>query len=439
MKTKSVQDFFENEYVNQASYDNLRKIASCIDGLKNSSRKVICTTIDKNISENLKISQFSNKAAEYCEYLHGDLSPVVTNLAKDFSGTNNLPLLFKKGNFGTRLSNEASASRYIFARKSDNLDTLFVKDDNSILVEQYFEGSKIEPKFYVPSLPILLINGSEGISSGFAQKILTRDVKEIKKYLTYTLQGKEPKKFPLPSFNGFNGTVEQGETPNQFLIKGVLEKSKRNTILITELPIGYELMSYIKVLDDLEENKAIKSYKDLSDNQFLFEVNVDAQVYNLPVDKLLEHFKLVKKVSENYTSLDENNKIVEFDSPTQIMQRYISVKLEYMGKRKNSILGNLQSKIDANNTKYQFIKYVVEDKLVLNKRKRSEIEADMESLGLPKNENYDYLLKLPIISLTEEEMERLKTQTDKYLSELNTLQSTSEVEMFLKDISAVLM
>jgi hypothetical protein len=109
-----------------------------------------------------------------------------------------------------------------------------------------------------------------------------------------------------------------------------------------------------------------------------------------------------------------------------------------MGKRKNSILGNLQSKIDANNTKYQFIKYVVEDKLVLNKRKRSEIEADMESLGLPKNENYDYLLKLPIISLTEEEMERLKTQTDKYLSELNTLQSTSEVEMFLKDISAVL-
>ena len=187
MKIKSVQDFFENEYVNQASYDNLRKIASCIDGLKNSSRKVICTTIDKNISENLKISQFSNKAAEYCEYLHGDLSPVVTNLAKDFSGTNNLPLLFKKGNFGTRLSNEASASRYIFARKSDNLDTLFVKDDNSILVEQYFEGSKIEPKFYVPSLPILLINGSEGISSGFAQKILTRDVKEIKKYLTYTL------------------------------------------------------------------------------------------------------------------------------------------------------------------------------------------------------------------------------------------------------------
>lgn len=436
MQTKSIQTFFKEEYVNQASYDNLRKIASAIDGLKNSSRKVICTALDKNISENLKVSQFANKAAEYCEYLHGDLSGVVINLAKSYAGSNNIALLSKKGNFGTRLNNESSAPRYIFTRKSAQLDSLFLKADSDILIEQFFEGTKIEPKFYVPTLPILLINGSDGISSGFSQKILSRNAKEIKQYLTNALNGKKTGSFPLPAFNGFLGTVEQGEQPNQFVISGILEKANRNTVIISELPVGYDLASYIAILDKLEEDKKIKSYKDLSDEKFLFEVSLDTQTYKCSEQELLELFKLVKRVSENYTSLDENNTVIEFESPVQIIEKFINIKLQFMDKRKESFIRSLNCKIEHASAKLIFIKSVISGELVLNNRKLNDIIIDLKAIGLPDLSGYDYLLKMPMSSLTAEELERLSRLKESLRLELDTILSKSNKDLFLEDISA---
>src|SRR5574344_2245333 len=120
-----ISGFFNNEYVNQSSYDNLRKIASIVDGQKNASRKVLYTVLEKNIKEKIKVSQLGSKVAEFAEYLHGNMDNVIVNLAQDYTGTNNLPLLQKKGNFGTRFAQEASASRYIFTHGSDNLFKLF--------------------------------------------------------------------------------------------------------------------------------------------------------------------------------------------------------------------------------------------------------------------------------------------------------------------------
>ncbi len=170
-----ISTFFENDYVDQASYDNLRKIASLVDGQKNSSRKIIYTILEKNIKDEIKVSQLGSKVAEFAEYLHGNLDGVIVNLAQNFPGTNNIPLLTREGNFGTRFAQEASASRYIYTYGSKEFFQLFNKNDNAILVKQYFEGEQIEPMFYLPTLPLLLINGSEGVSSGFAQKILSRD------------------------------------------------------------------------------------------------------------------------------------------------------------------------------------------------------------------------------------------------------------------------
>ena len=181
---ETIDNFFNTRLVNYASYDNLRKIASCIDGLKNASRKVMYTVLEKNIKDNVKVLQLANKSAEFADYLHGDLSGVcITLLAnksaefadylhgdlsgvcitlgQDFSGTNNVPLLKKSGNFGTRSIHEASAPRYIFAKGSELFFKIYSKEDNDILDVQYFEGSKIEPRFYVPALPMLLINGLE--------------------------------------------------------------------------------------------------------------------------------------------------------------------------------------------------------------------------------------------------------------------------------------
>ena len=122
--TKKITEFFDKDYVNYSSYDNLRKVASGIDGQKNAARKILYTVLEKNIKEKIKVSQLGSKVAEFAEYLHGNMDGVIVNLGQDFIGTNNLPLLQKKGNFGTRFSPEASASRYIYTYGSENLFNL---------------------------------------------------------------------------------------------------------------------------------------------------------------------------------------------------------------------------------------------------------------------------------------------------------------------------
>jgi DNA topoisomerase-2 len=433
-----ISEFFNNDYVNQASYDNLRKIASLVDGQKNASRKILYTILEKNVKEKIKVSQLGSKVAEFAEYLHGNLDGVIVNLGQDFPGTNNIPLLQKKGNFGTRFSQEASASRYIYTYGTSQFFELFRKDDTPILKHQFFEGQQIEPMFYVPSLPILLVNGSEGVSSGFAQKILPRNPDDVKKYITAKLNGKNPKVQLVPYYSGFNGTIEQGENSSQWLIKGIAKVTGINKVEITEVPIGYDLKSYIDVLDDLEDKKVIQSYRDKSeDDKFHFEVTVPSKDLKAwPMDELMNKLKLIKKVSENYTVIDENNKIVVYESASEILDHYIRVKLVSLASRKEHMKGRLEEEIRYDYSKYLFIKMIVENELVVAKRKKADIIKDLDKVKdiLTKDDSYDYLLNMNILSLTEERMTKLETDIKLKKSELDTLIKKSIEQLWLEEI-----
>lgn len=407
-----ISDFFNNDYVNYSSYDNLRKIASVVDGQKNASRKVLHTILEKNIKDKIKVSQLGSKVAEFAEYLHGNLDGVIVNLAQDFPGTNNIPLLQKKGNFGTRFSQEASASRYIFAYGTDEFFKLFRKDDVPVLKHQTFEGEPIEPMFYVPTLPILLINGSEGVSSGFAQKILPRNPSDVKTYIKGALLGKQSKNPLTPYYAGFKGTVEPGDSPSQWLIKGVIQRKGVNKVEITEVPVGYDLKTYIAVLDDLEERKVIQSYRDKSeDDNFWFEVTIPSKsLQDWDDDELMTKLKLIKKVTENYTVIDENNKIAVFDSAREILDKYIGIKKHYLNERKAHLINKNTEEIRVDYSRYLFIKLITEGKLKINKRKKDDIVADIEKIEhiIQKDGSYDYLLSMNIMSLTEERMAKLE-------------------------------
>lgn len=433
-----ITDFFAKDYVNYSSYDNLRKIASVVDGQKNAARKILYTVMEKNVTDKIKVSQLGSKVAEFSEYLHGNLDGVIVNLAQDFAGTNNIPLMKKKGNFGTRFSNEAAASRYIYTYGSDEFFELFKKEDNDILKDQYFEGDKIEPMFYVPNLPILLINGSEGVSSGFAQKILPRDPSEIRKYLKGRLQGKTPKYNFNPYYKGFNGTVEQGEHPAQWLIKGKVERKGVNKVQITEIPVGYDLKGYLKILDDLDDRKVIQSYRDLSeDDNFKFDVTVPSRdLKDWDGETLMQKLKLVKKVSENYTVIDENNKIKVYESAQEIMDHYIRVKLDFMARRKENSIKNLESEILLDLSKYNFIQRIVNDDLVISKRKKSEIVGELGKIEdiHEKEGSYDYLLNMAIHSLTEERMKKLEGDIEEKRSRLNELSNSSAEDLWSEEI-----
>lgn len=435
-----LSNFFNSDFVDYASYDNLRKIGSCIDGLKNASRKVIFTVLEKNIKEPIKVSQLANKVAEFAEYLHGSLDGVVVNLGQDFAGTNNVPLLQKKGNFGTRFAQEASAPRYIFTYGSKNLFTLFKKEDLKILKEQMFEGERIEPVFYVPTLPLILVNGSEGVSSGFAQKILPRNPKSIIKYLTNKIQGKRSNKDLLkPFFNDFKGTVEQGETSFQWLIKGKIERTNKNQITISEIPVGYDLKTYIKVLKTLEDNKIILDWDDLSDKEFKFIVKMNPKdLDKLSEDEILDKLKLVKKVTENLTCLNANNQIQEFQSVEEILDYYFKVKMEYLGKRKDYLVQELKTDLDILNAKITFIKAILDKSLVIEKQPKDKIVKNLEKIITVKvQDSYDYLLNMPLYSLT---LEKIKALTETLKNSKLKLRETQEKTLenfWLEDLEEI--
>jgi DNA topoisomerase-2 len=433
-----IEDFLNTKLVNYASYDNLRKIASCVDGLKNAARKVLYTVHDKKIKDKIKVLQLANKCAEYSDYLHGDLSGVVVTLGQDFSGTNNLPLIEKSGSFGTRSVNESAAPRYIFANGSKDFFKIFKYEDDDILIKQEFEGFPIEPKFYLPVLPMILINGSEGVSSGFAQKILGRNPENVKKYLKDFLNSKKPKEELLdPFYKGFEGTFEKDtEVKNRWFVKGVIEELPRNEILIKEIPFQYDLQSYLKVLDDLLESKKIIRYSDESDgeNKLQFKVTLPrgftGDKYNL--------LKLIKPITENFTCINENNQIVIFDSAKEILEYYVKIKKEFLGKRKDFLKNKYNTELDILKSKLIFITAYIKKKIDLNNKPKDFIISQLENIkGLVKMNNFDYLLNMPIYSLTEEKIKNLEESIADLTNKIKTLEETTIEQLWLLDLKEI--
>ena len=384
LNTQDIRDFYMTDYVDAASYSNLRQIASVMDGLKNASRKIVWWTFENNVKTPIKVSQYDAKVGEAMQSLHGSMAGVIVSITQNYIGASNKSWLEPDGNHGTRLIPEASAARYIGSYGSQTLFSVLDKADSAILKHQLFEGSAIEPVHLVPSLPMLLVNGATGISSGFAQKILPRNPKEIQKYIEYYLKKPSAPTKPFknkPYFEGFKGTIDQGETPNQWIIKGNFIR-KANKIHITELPIGYSLKQYKKILDKLEDDKKIITYDDFSDGNFDFVVQFNRKYLDaLSDNNVIELLKLSKKVSENYTVMSEENRVLSLDRVDEIMQRYIKVKKVYLQKRKDYLISSITQDIRILVSKYVFIKSIIDETLVITKRPTEDIIKDLDNIN----------------------------------------------------------
>lgn len=437
LKRENLSLYLSTKFVNFASYDNLRKIASIIDGNKNASRKALYTAIEYNINNEIKVSQLGSKVAEFSQYLHGNLDNVIVNMAKSYVGTNNLPLLYPEGNFGTRLMPEASASRYIFTHKQKYLDLLFRKEYNSVLTKQYFEGELIEPVHYVPVLPLVLINGTVGVSSGYAQKVFNRSVEDVIRYIKLYFSDDNVNLILSPNIKGFSGTCHQGDNNKQWLFKGRIQRTAVNKVLITEVPFNYSLKDYIVELDKLEEKGFIKSYTDMSDSKFMFEVVFESKILKeLTDDDLLDKLSLVYKDTENYTFINENNKIVVYDNIEDVINHYIKIKLEYTQKRLEHQINELKSELKVNTSKAFFIMSVIKGDIVLMNKKKDEVINQIKTFEkiIEVDGNYNYILSMPLYNLTQEKFNELKEKIKSTKEEIKELEQKDPKEVWLSEI-----
>lgn len=435
-----ITNFFNEDFSSFATYSAFRGIAHFVDGQKPSSRKVLCAI--KNVKEKTKVASLASRIVDTLEYIHGavSLEGVISGMAQNFPGSNNINLLEPKGDFGSVCIQKAGASRYIYVNKEKIYNDIFVSSDEPILIGQEFEGTKIEPKFYVPVIPIILVNGAEGIGTGFAQKILPRNHKEIIKKIKAQLAGKQDNTSFVPYFNGFSGTIKHIEG-SSYEIYGKFERTNSTTITVTELPITYDLEKYTNILAKLEEEKVILDYTDKSepkDNKFLFEIKVPREFTKKDDDYIFDKLKLIKKISENYTCIGVNNEIVEFNSAEEILQSYIKVRLEYYEKRKEYLTNKIKEELLIAGSKFYFVKSILEDKIKVFKQSKESINQQIKSSNVfpfyEVEDGFDYLLRMPIHSFTEETINDLKETIQKKKQELEIIKNIGIETMWLDDL-----
>src|SRR5574343_364167 len=424
-----IKEFFETYYKPYTIYDTERSIADAIDGLKITQRKVIATCIKKNITTDYKVAQLGSLVSGEMSYHHGEsgVADVISKMAQDFTGSNNINLLVPEGQFGNILSPIPSAPRYIFTYLSDNFRKLFKKEDDLILEFLYDDNEKIEPKRYIPIIPMVLVNGTKGVGTGYASKVFNYNPKDIKQDILCALNGKKRVKL-TPFYKDYTGTISQGENANQWLFKGKLEVVNSTVIKITELPIGVYQDDYLEVLKKLKEQGLIKDYDDNSTvkDRFNIEISVPRTTSSMSIDKLYETFKLISKDTENLTLWGVDGKLKIFNSTTEIIDYFIEYRLIKYEERRIALLKQSTDTIFDLEQKIRFINFYLKNHKVFKESSKKEL---IELLEKNKFVYIDKLLNMNIWNLTKDKIEQLQKDLDDEKVIKNKLESETPKNM----------
>ena len=439
MTEKTITEFLSVEYKDFAMYSiEGRAIPSCIDGFKPSQRKVIhvANQIWKTGNEKvLKIFQLSGKVASDVFYHHGDasLNSAIINMAQKFK--NNAPLLEEDGQFGSLRSPQAGAPRYIGTKLSDNFRLMY--KDFDLLNYKEEEGEKIEPEFFLPIIPTVLINGSSGIAVGFATNILNRDVKSVTDSCIKVLTEKKIEEI-APSLREFTGDfVQDTENHKRWIIRGKIERLNTSTVKITELPPSMTFEKYEDLLDKLCETKEIVSYDDNCKDSIEYIIKFTRSDLEKATDeKLIKMFKLEEASTEIFSTLDENGKLKIFETTSEIIEYFVAFRLSYYHKRKEFMLAKMNHDLKILSNRGRFIKAILDEKLKINNVSKALIIEGIIEMKLDKiDDSYDYLLRMPIYSLTKELFDKLKEDFTSKKAEIKKLEETDPKDMYLDDLN----
>jgi DNA topoisomerase-2 len=431
VKELDITDFVHKDLVNFSLADLKRSIAHVADGLKPSQRKVMYSCFQKNLTAEMKVAQLAAYVAEKSAYHHGEVSlaETIVKLANDYMGSNNINLLEPCGQFGTRLmgGKDASQTRYIFTKLTKEARKLFDPKDDAILNYLDDDGRSIEPDFYMPTLPMVLVNGTEGIGTGFSCYVPPFNPDDIKENIKRMLGGEElvPMK---PWFRGFKGKVYKDEGG-----LWVTEGTWRDTgsrLKVTELPPGRWTQDYKEYLDGLVEKKMITSYTNNSTTE-----DVDFEIFGYNGKDLVKDLKMRKTFHVSNMHLFHPTKgIHKYESPEEILQDFVELRLEHYKKRKAHLIDVLEKRAEMCGHKSKFVTMVIEEKLVVFKRKKQELEKEMSATFPKIDGSWDYLLNTKTIEYTEERVKALMDEAKQANVELERMLKTSHVTMWKTDI-----
>ncbi|RDX60756.1 DNA topoisomerase 2, partial [Mucuna pruriens] len=479
------RDFVNKELILFSRADLQRSIPSMVDGLKPGQRKILFCSFKKKLFKEIKVGQFIGYVSEHSAYHHGEqsLSSTIINMAQDFVGSNNINLLKPNGQFGTRNlgGKDHASARYIYTELNTITRCIFHENDDKLLEYLNEDGKSIEPNWYIPVIPLVLVNGSEGIGTGWSSYIPNYNPRDIIANVRRLLSGETM--MPMdPWYRGFKGIIERSPKEGGYIVNGLVEEINEQTFRITELPIRKWTQDYKQFLECITDGSPnvkdplIEDFRQNGDDAIVdIEVRMRLdKIAGIMQEGLLKKFKLTSSIStSNMHLFDAEGKIKKYDNPEQILEEFFPLRLDYYERRKKHILENLERLLLVLDNKVRFILGVVNGEIIVSNRKKADLLMELQQKGFTpmprkgksaepqvagandeeeqeddnntrdketvsvegaKRGDYEYLLSMSIGTLTLESVQKLLAEKDEKEKEFEILKATPSKSMWLKDL-----
>jgi DNA topoisomerase-2 len=456
-KHVSYEDFMTREMKHFSIYDNQRSIANGMDGLKISLRKILFAAFKKGgLKTEIKVAQFSGYVSEHSGYHHGEasLNAAIVGMAQNFVGSNNINLFEPNGQYGTRLcgGRDSASERYIFTQLNPITRLIYRAEDDAVLEYLDDDGQLVEPTFYAPVVPMILINGTKGIGTGFSTDIMCHNPLQIIDYIqSMLLQRPEAEWGPIePYYRGFKGSITPLTAPGKFLVRGLhsVDAAKKQ-VRVTELPVGHWTEDFKKHLESLIETNSIKDYVDMStdtvvDFTVTFPPTADFGALAATVDhgcctaveKLLKLY--TTESTSNMHLFDSQDQLKKYGNVRDIVRDYHATRLSLYAKRKAHQLAAMAAELRVLSNKARYIQELLDGSIDLRRKRGDELTTMLQSKSydvIETDEHYKYLLKLPMDSVSEENVQKLLKEKGQKESCHAALQSTGIEQLWLADLA----
>ena len=456
-------DFVDRELIHFSTYDCARSIPNMVDGLKISLRKILFAAFKRRLTTEIKVAQFSGYVSEHSSYHHGEasLNGAIVNMAQNFVGSNNIHLLEPQGQFGSRLAggDDSASERYIFTYLNPITRLLFPETDDAILKYCNDDGTIVEPEYYVPILPFALVNGISGIGTGFSCSIPAYNPADLIRYLRAKLAGLSVEKTDfVPYYEGFQGSVRR-VSEQKFLIRGVYSKVGEDKIRITELPVGTWTMPYTTFLESLMDGGVDKAGKKIAPSIRDFtsvctEVAVDFTVV-FPKGKLAEWeaavdtttgINGVEKLLKLTTTVSTTNmhmfnaefKLHKYTTVEEIIDAFYVVRMETYCRRKEAQLVEMKQRLSKLANRARYIQETLSGSIDLRRKTGEVVVSLLEGMQFDRMDGeYKYLVKMPMDSVTEENVAQLMREKANTEEELHILTATSLETIWLNELDSL--
>jgi DNA topoisomerase-2 len=470
----SYTEFIHKELIHFSKYDCDRSIPNLMDGLKISLRKILYSAFKKNLHSEIKVAQFTGYVSEHSGYHHGEasLNAAIVGMAQNFVGSNNINLLVPSGQFGTRLQGgkDSASERYIFTLLNSITRTIFPAVDDNILKYLDDDGQLVEPLFYAPIIPMVLVNGAKGIGTGFSTDIMCYNPLNIIDYLKAKLLNNVEEISNMafvPYYEGFQGTItntntntntssSNGDASAKYLIKGKYETIGVDKIRVTELPVGLWTDDFKAHLESLTETAdasgkkitpVVKDFDDMcKDTSVDFTIQLNkgqlAELESAESDNGCNGLeKMLKLYTTNSNSnmhlFDADDKLKKYASVTDIIDDYYVTRLELYKQRKEYLIKAVSQEVSLLSNKAKYIQENINGTIDLRKKTKEQVHAMLLNKGydqLGKEADFKYLTKMSMDSVTDENVAKLLKEHGDKLAELEKFQSTTIQTMWLTEL-----